>query len=604
MLEANRLILEQQKTEIENSVKIDNETKITGTVKIGAKSEIINSKIRGPVIIGENCKILNSFIGPFTSIYHNVEIKDSEVEYSIIHEDCKLIKVNRRIENSLLGKGVTIATLLANPYSSWSNEKSEKTLRAGIQAVFDYDLIKAETIFDQLIEYEPNRPEGYYYKSYVYFWRYFISEKKVDYDKFSLYSGNAVKQTELYLEREKNIPVREALAYFFLGESYTYRAAVEARAGNFISAGWNGTKARQAYEDALEKKPNFEDAKKGKGMFQFVISLIPGSLKWIVEALGYEGDRYGGLQLMKDAKEKGYYVQKELEYYLIVIDFYFFKKREEAEVALLKLLSKSPNSSLYLYTLGYLYYSRANFDLAIQKFEKCVENLKRDKNDAFVTYSLYMIAETYFYRNNFKEALSYFLKTSNVRELEFFMARTHYAIGVCYEMLGERAKAIDFFSNAKVRIDVISGELYAKRKSREYAVTPMTAIQKKLLRLSNFVSLGKSDEANQLLKELENARLSKDETAELQYNIGKNLKNMGRLEEAIAVLKNVGSMFPIKERHFPPLSRLELAKIYMSQNKLDLAEEELSKAEKYTSYDYEVTVRREVSLIRDETRRK
>lgn len=104
MLEANRIILDTLKSE--NLGKVEN-SKIEGKVVIQKNAEIINSTIRGPVIIGENCKIINSYIGPFTSVYFNTVIENSEIEHSIILENSK-VKDVKRIADSLIGQNVEI----------------------------------------------------------------------------------------------------------------------------------------------------------------------------------------------------------------------------------------------------------------------------------------------------------------------------------------------------------------------------------------------------------------------------------------------------------------------------------------------------------------
>lgn len=105
ILEANSLVLESLKTNIFGSV--DSKSKIEGKVTIGKNAKIINCNIRGPVIIGENTTILNSYIGPFSSVYHNVLIENSEIEHSIVLENSE-IKDIKRLEDSLIGQNVKI----------------------------------------------------------------------------------------------------------------------------------------------------------------------------------------------------------------------------------------------------------------------------------------------------------------------------------------------------------------------------------------------------------------------------------------------------------------------------------------------------------------
>ncbi|MEW6097354.1 MAG: glucose-1-phosphate thymidylyltransferase [bacterium] len=106
MLEANRIVLEDIQTKIEGF--IDNNSKIDGKVVIDKDVQIINSTIRGPVIIGQGTKIINSYIGPFTSINENVNVKNSEIEHSIILENTSILDIGVRIEDTLVGKDVEI----------------------------------------------------------------------------------------------------------------------------------------------------------------------------------------------------------------------------------------------------------------------------------------------------------------------------------------------------------------------------------------------------------------------------------------------------------------------------------------------------------------
>jgi glucose-1-phosphate thymidylyltransferase len=106
MLEANRFVLDSIKPD--NAGTVDADSKLVGKVVIEAGADIRNSVIRGPAIIGERSQIINSYIGPFTSIYHGVEIRNSELEHSIVLENSKILDVGTKIEDSLIGKEVVI----------------------------------------------------------------------------------------------------------------------------------------------------------------------------------------------------------------------------------------------------------------------------------------------------------------------------------------------------------------------------------------------------------------------------------------------------------------------------------------------------------------
>lgn len=108
ILEANRLILEDIERDVSGAKVVDETSQISGRVKIGKGSEIINSKIVGPVIIGNKVKVVDSYIGPFTSLSDEVEIKKIEIEHSVVLENTEIENIKGRMQRCLIGKGVKI----------------------------------------------------------------------------------------------------------------------------------------------------------------------------------------------------------------------------------------------------------------------------------------------------------------------------------------------------------------------------------------------------------------------------------------------------------------------------------------------------------------
>ena len=105
LLESNRRILEL--LEPSNRGRVDDASTIEGRVVIEDGAEVIRSKIRGPAIIGTDTRIEGSYVGPFTSIAHDCEIIDSELDHSVVL-DCSRIVGVARIADSLIGKEVEV----------------------------------------------------------------------------------------------------------------------------------------------------------------------------------------------------------------------------------------------------------------------------------------------------------------------------------------------------------------------------------------------------------------------------------------------------------------------------------------------------------------
>jgi glucose-1-phosphate thymidylyltransferase len=129
ILEANRLILDTLERRIEG--KVDDDSRVEGKVVIEDGAAVERSVIRGPAIIGRGARIVHAYVGPFTSIMNDVEIRDSEVEHSIVLEGASLSDLANRVIDSLIGKNVRIYRIPLKPsaYRFMLGDNSEVGIR-------------------------------------------------------------------------------------------------------------------------------------------------------------------------------------------------------------------------------------------------------------------------------------------------------------------------------------------------------------------------------------------------------------------------------------------------------------------------------------------
>jgi glucose-1-phosphate thymidylyltransferase len=112
LLEANRLILETLARRIDGNV--DDLSQIDGRVVVEDGAVIERSHIRGPVIIGRRTRVIDSFIGPFTAIDDDCEIRHSEIEHSVILSRSRVMDAGR-LEDTLLGRDVEVSRSQRRP---------------------------------------------------------------------------------------------------------------------------------------------------------------------------------------------------------------------------------------------------------------------------------------------------------------------------------------------------------------------------------------------------------------------------------------------------------------------------------------------------------
>ena len=129
MLEANRLILDTLQRRVEGQV--DEQSRVEGKVIIEPGATIERSVVRGPAIIGARAKIVHAYVGPFTAIMNDVEIRDSEIEHSIVLEGSVIADLANRVIDSLIGRNVKISRVPLKPsaYRFMLGDNSEVGIR-------------------------------------------------------------------------------------------------------------------------------------------------------------------------------------------------------------------------------------------------------------------------------------------------------------------------------------------------------------------------------------------------------------------------------------------------------------------------------------------
>jgi len=104
ILEANSFLLDEHaERRIEGEVR---DSSVDGRVIIEKGALVENSTVRGPAYIGKGTKIMNSYIGPFTSIGDDCEVKDSEIEHSVVLDNVKVEGVS--MMDSLVGNNSSV----------------------------------------------------------------------------------------------------------------------------------------------------------------------------------------------------------------------------------------------------------------------------------------------------------------------------------------------------------------------------------------------------------------------------------------------------------------------------------------------------------------
>lgn len=84
------------------------ESQVDGRVVIEPGAKLERSTVRGPAIIGAGARLIDCYVGPYTAVGERCEIRNAEVEHSILLSGSTVHDLAGRMESSLLGRNVTI----------------------------------------------------------------------------------------------------------------------------------------------------------------------------------------------------------------------------------------------------------------------------------------------------------------------------------------------------------------------------------------------------------------------------------------------------------------------------------------------------------------
>jgi glucose-1-phosphate thymidylyltransferase len=130
LLDANRMLLSRLSARLDGEV--DGESRLGEGVVVEQGAKVVRSVIEGPAVIGANTLIEDSTIAPNTSVSFGCTVRSSEIADSVVMEQC-VIEGVRRLESSILGKGVEVRGPADSSDSSASSESARYCLIVGDQ---------------------------------------------------------------------------------------------------------------------------------------------------------------------------------------------------------------------------------------------------------------------------------------------------------------------------------------------------------------------------------------------------------------------------------------------------------------------------------------
>ncbi len=334
----------------------------------------------------------------------------------------------------------------------FGNDRYQQLARVGMEHAYQMQTEVATQIFDDIIQSDPDNPQGYLFQAVNFYYRMQFDENPQRFEsKFKKLMAQAIKISK----RQTAINEKKLEALFYLGTAYLYQAAFYGGQDSWLKAYYYGREGITHLEKVVDIAPNYSDAYLGLGLYHYYADVMPKLLKSVSTLFGIKGDRTRGLQELHLAAEKGEYSKAEALFFLGNIYLYTEKDFEKS------LSCAGELTRLYLRNPG--------FQILL------AENLQRQGQQEDAIIMLQKVLE------------------QNRELLPFFKVGIHYNLGNLYAELGALEKAI---SHYKETVAVASQSKANVKKFRAWANYKMAEC---------FIRLGNQQEAAQAYERVKNS---------------------------------------------------------------------------------------------------
>lgn len=477
-------------------------------------------------------------------------------------------------------------------------DSTQQLILRGIDFASTLQYEKAIKVFDKLIQAEPKNPRGYFLKSATYFWIFStdMHNESVG-DTLKELSLQAIEVAENRLdENEEDID-----ALFYLGGSYGTLGRYYGATKSYLKAYWYGQKGMNYLEEVIEKDSTYYDAYLGIGIYHYLADVLPKFVKVLSFILGVEGDKDRGIAELNIAAEKGVYTKSEALFFLGAIYTYREREYDKAIIIFEKLLKKYPNNCGALIHLGRCYAFMGKCEFALQTYLKILNN-RTESNRIPMTSLHYQMGDVYYRMNNFYSAIGSFTiavesDTSSEGSKRWTYPWSLYKLGLSYELIGKRQKAIEYYSLVKED----DGER-AFQFAEQAIAQPMTDIDIQLFKIRNYVDCGNHAIALDLCMKLNKDINQKQDSTldikipELNFLIGRIKFDLGENEESKTyLLKVVDDKNTRQDKRY--WAHYLLGNIYVKLNKVEKALEHYELAGDTEDFDLINRIKKSVEEI-------
>ncbi|KYQ90267.1 hypothetical protein DLAC_08870 [Tieghemostelium lacteum] len=444
------------------------------------------------------------------------------------------------------------------------NSEQIEALDKAINAFWNFNLTESESILSKYISKVPLMALLY---SDIAFTKAVLTETKDDYSEATkriseckdLARSLQLSQKPLYLQQEKDekkagtngadslsqfTKAEYLIAKLIYAETLVMKGVIEFKNQNNLKAGMALRKSwkqfYQAYDIVKTLPPTFpiynhivSCANYGVGIFHFLVSVVPPQYMWLVEGIGFKGNRMEGLNEIKLGASSNGIRSILSNISLILIHVFFFEDYKSADPILNSLMEKYNKGALIYYLSGACLRKQGKIKESTASYQKAFETSEELKQlQLFIESELGYNEFLFLNWQKSEEYLGRFLKETTSSGFKAFIA---YQMACCQELQNNTALSQETFKTIGpiVRKGFDFDEFSGRKASKYLKKGQISAFERSYLMASCLNEAHQFEESIKILVEaLSASGLSNDDLATGDYLLGSNYQQMGKKDEA------------------------------------------------------------------------
>ena len=347
---------------------------------------------------------------------------------------------------------VFLVLLPGTASAQWITDHAiEQKIQRGIDAIYNIQFNKADSLFAEVIRWDPQHPIGYFFEAMTQWWRILTNFDDESQDqKFYDLLDKVITLCDARLDKNPD----DVTALFFKGGAVGFRGRLRANRNKWVGAANDGLVALPIVQKAYKLDPTNYDVLLGIGIYNYYAEVIPDQYPFVKPFMIFfpSGDRKKGLHQLEEAARHARYARVEANYFLMQNYFLYEKDYVKALAIATELNRKYPENPVFHRYLGRCYISLGRMGEANDAFFEIAKRFRKKQTG----YDDYDGREAYYYLGKYDfltgrmdEALRYFYRSDSLSQIvdkdgaSGFMSLTNLMIGMIDDVQNRRSAAIE-----------------------------------------------------------------------------------------------------------------------------------------------------------------